>query len=680
MIAQSNWKSKNGYSDLPNLRVMQTNSTIHHGNRRGYNSSNTGSHSQPVLLSPQGIKTSNYLQKESMLKSVHASNSSNSNTYLPQLTSVQLSPNSSLSQFRKNLNKMSSNSTSVGMNGVHVLNSSNFNNNAHSISSSSAPSAPSSLYCLDNNHNNSLHTHQHLNHLNNFNINKTRVMKSNSEKLNNFAHQNDTNNNLTINSMVPVFKTSISSPQPSKKILPNISSIVSSLYSNPPILTEEGKLNLSGCTSLKGLKPSQPNWVNQDSCFIIEGIASSNNINSNKESLNFEDRLKIIQTSLEIMNFSLSNSVANTKKNPSKLLDFLMKYYEEEKNSIGSNNSILPNSYGIYGVFDGHGENGHHVSRKCKVLMPALILSNGFNSSSFQLMQDDLEYYNVEGARGKDTNLNASYIPLKMNVFCSGATGVVVEIIRNKIRVLNCGDSRVVLGRRINLQNLNTNESMNKYSIAQLNSNQLIQQYTSYVLLSNDHKPNEPEERKRIINYGGLLGCKQTIINRKKGINTPFDENTPVAGPIRVWYTHEGETLGLAMSRSLGDVAVHNQSGVICEPELIEHVIQNGDLDIAFSSSSTSSNKKNRQVTIDDFVILATDGVWDVVDSQTAVQLVYTFAARSIALHQSTSKNNEKETWSAAEASSCLAKLARTRWEKLSTMVDDITCIVVKLR
>ena len=43
-------------------------------------------------------------------------------------------------------------------------------------------------------------------------------------------------------------------------------------------------------------------------------------------------------------------------------------------------------------------------------------------------------------------------------------------------------------------------------------------------------------------------------------------------GPCRVWYQHRGETLGLAMSRSLGDAIVH-KCGVSAEPEVLEHQV-----------------------------------------------------------------------------------------------------------
>jgi serine/threonine protein phosphatase PrpC len=50
-----------------------------------------------------------------------------------------------------------------------------------------------------------------------------------------------------------------------------------------------------------------------------------------------------------------------------------------------------------------------------------------------------------------------------------------------------------------------------------------------------------------------------------------------------------GETMGLAMSRSIGDIIAHT-AGVSAEPEVTEHVIEQNDL----------------------FLILASDGIWDV--------------------------------------------------------------------
>lgn len=288
------------------------------------------------------------------------------------------------------------------------------------------------------------------------------------------------------------------------------------------------ELHLGAVTSIKGLKPGNPNWINQDNFFMIE---------------NFDSR-----------------------------------------------------DIRLYCVLDGHGEHGHFVSRRCRENFPHFIKSTNLQiEQAFNMMQNDLTSSDID-------------------VRCSGATCVVVCVAGNRVIVYNCGDSRAVLARR----------SVNGSLVAHP--------------LSNDHKPDKPEERKRILGCGGHLGCRQVLVNQ--GARGPV--SMPV-GPCRVWYQHRGETLGLAMSRSLGDSIVH-KVGVAAEPEVTDHQIEE----------------------LDEFVILATDGVWDVVDNNHAVQMVHGVAVRS-------------PNWSALEASSIICKFARSRWEKLSPMVDDITCIVVKI-
>lgn len=296
----------------------------------------------------------------------------------------------------------------------------------------------------------------------------------------------------------------------------------------------------SAVCSVRGLKPGNPNWINQDNFFVIE-------------------------------NFGETAAAGGGRTSDVKL----------------------------FCVLDGHGEHGHLVSRRCREQFPSFIRSSGPDvDRAFNMMQNDL---------------NASDIDCK----CSGATCVMARIAGGRLSVFNCGDSRAVLGRR------NPNGSVSAHA------------------LSSDHKPDRPEERKRILSCGGHLGCRQVLVNQPGG-RGPV--SMPV-GPCRVWYQHRGETLGLAMSRSLGDSIVH-KSGVSAEPEVLEHALGEAD----------------------EFLLLATDGVWDVVDNNHAVQMVHSFVARSPA------------HWSPLEAANSVVKFARGRWEKLSPMIDDITCIVVKLQ
>ena len=285
----------------------------------------------------------------------------------------------------------------------------------------------------------------------------------------------------------------------------------------------------AAASSIKGLKPNNPNWTNQDNFFIIEGAPGDPDLM-------------------------------------------------------------------LYCVLDGHGEVGHLVSTRCRQLFPEIIRHNNYDmKKAFLQMQSDL-------------------ISCEIDCRCSGATCNLALISNNVVSVSNCGDSRCVLGRR---------GAGGGYTAVQL---------------SNDHKPDMPEERKRVLSCGGHLGCRQAMVNQGgRGL-----VSVPV-GPCRVWYQYRGDTLGLAMSRSLGDGIVH-KCGVSAEPEIIDHTIVEGD----------------------EFLILATDGIWDVVDSNQAVQVVQNFAIKS-------------PNWDAHEAALWLSKYARSRWEKMSPMVDDITCVIVKL-
>jgi len=251
----------------------------------------------------------------------------------------------------------------------------------------------------------------------------------------------------------------------------------------------------------------------------------------------------------------------------------------------------------MYCVLDGHGQQGHLVSGRCRERMPQLYRESGNNLSQTCLrMQAELEKSG-------------------MDVKCSGATCVICVIQGRALMVGNLGDSKAVLGRRVN--------------------GVIMPQP-----LTNDHKPDRPDERQRILQAGGKVGCRQLVVGN--GPNGPV--RLPM-GPMRIWYQVRGETMGLAMSRSLGDSIVHTQ-GVSADPELTEHMIDGDDV----------------------FLVLGSDGVWDVTDLNQAIQIVQSVI------------NKNPHGWDPKEAAELLAVSARRRWESMSQMVDDITAIVVKLQ
>lgn len=179
----------------------------------------------------------------------------------------------------------------------------------------------------------------------------------------------------------------------------------------------------------------------------------------------------------------------------------------------------------------------------------------------------------------------------------SGSTLCTVLLSGNFLVCGNIGDSRCVLGR-------------------------FDDEWTS-IDLSVDHKPSVASEAERIRKFGGIV----------KAENDSDDDN-PV---IRAWVPGEN-TFGIAMSRSVGD-------------KLAKKVGVSHQCDI----------RSRRLNYYDKFIIIATDGIWDVLSSQEAVNMVST-----------SYRLNKSEI-----ACNSLINEAKKRWKAISTDVDDISVIVL---
>ena len=97
--------------------------------------------------------------------------------------------------------------------------------------------------------------------------------------------------------------------------------------------------------------------------------------------------------------------------------------------------------------------------------------------------------------------------------------------------------------------------------------------------LSTDHKPNRPSEKERIVKAGGRV-----------------DRDEKNLGPYRIWADDDP---GLAVARTLGDLHGH-KIGISCEPEIEVWDVEPNDV----------------------FVVLGSDGVWDVISSAEAVGFI----------------------------------------------------------
>lgn len=97
---------------------------------------------------------------------------------------------------------------------------------------------------------------------------------------------------------------------------------------------------------------------------------------------------------------------------------------------------------------------------------------------------------------------------------------------------------------------------------------------------------------------------------------------------------------GLAMSRAMGDF-VAQSCGVVPTPQVGELDLRSGE---------------------EQLLLLCSDGVWEFISTQEAIDLVQSFPRNKI-----------------TEAAEALQDLARGRWEEHEAVVDDITVVIVDL-
>ena len=222
----------------------------------------------------------------------------------------------------------------------------------------------------------------------------------------------------------------------------------------------------------------------------------------------------------------------------------------------------LPGGEILLSVFDGHGIEGGTVSNHFKNRIPKLLSS----SASFSNSQST-------GVAIKEALLKAEreiVDNVHVDTTLSGTTGVIAVVRGTKLFVANVGDSRAVFG----MSDENADASQSGKYIARD--------------ATIDHKPDHPEEKKRIQEIGGRVFAVK------------FDDG--IDGPPRVWLSY-ADLPGLAMSRSLCDT-IAKEAGVISDADLFE-------IDL------TQSHK---------FLIIATDGLWEFMSSQEVVNIVSKYA------------------------------------------------------
>eukprot|EP01006_Ploeotia_vitrea_P037412 TRINITY_DN66127_c2_g11_i1.p1 TRINITY_DN66127_c2_g11~~TRINITY_DN66127_c2_g11_i1.p1 ORF type:complete len:367 (-),score=156.42 TRINITY_DN66127_c2_g11_i1:67-1101(-) len=285
---------------------------------------------------------------------------------------------------------------------------------------------------------------------------------------------------------------------------------------------------------------------------------------------------------------SAASSKSSKRKGKSK-----KKGGKRDGNVLRKSAAFMSVNRSFFAVFDGHG--GHVSAEYCRRhVHQNIVKDQNFGIDSVQAVANGL----------LQTENNFLAAARKLNLTTSSGTCVICALFEgDQLIIGNVGDSRAVLCRG-----------------------------KKAVPLSDDHKPDRPDERRRVETLGGAVArSEQEAFN--KDLCTSLCNclcSCLATAPMRVYPG------GLAVSRTIGDIGLKATKLISAEPEMRTHTIEPGR---------------------DKFLILACDGVWDVFSSQQAVDIVLA---------------ELKKHRSATDAAMALAEKA---YDKGST--DNISSVVI---
>ena len=415
----------------------------------------------------------------------------------------------------------------------------------------------------------------------------------------NFFQSNNLNNKKDINNKKIKNRSDseiISSPFMKNKIRKQ------NINSNNKLTNKNKISNLKNSQSTNNLKSSKSKIRIKINLDILKNSSTSS---LDKSTIKMENKINKSLSIIENNNKNKSNSFIATPKIIKKIREIksICKkgFSGINTKKINQDNLLIVSNFINYKshllcVCDGHGIYGHLVSSYIIKTLP-LLLTSDFQKENITLYSPFKYIKNqiIKSFQKLNKNLLKKS---EINTIFSGSTCIIIIITEEKIICSNCGDSRGIIGKYKNKNWISFN-------------------------LSRDHKPNEQDEKKRILS--------------KNGIIEPYkDENNNPIGPDRVWVPND-KVPGLAMSRSLGDEMAH-RVGVTSVPEVIE---------VEFCIE-------------DKFIIVATDGLWEFINSDECVKIVGEFYLK-----------NDIEG-----AINFLYRESSKRWILEEDVIDDISIII----
>ena len=339
--------------------------------------------------------------------------------------------------------------------------------------------------------------------------------------------------------------------------------------------------------------------INDFSTKIKNNIFS--NIERNKD--HFNETKKIKASKINNNNININDIIKNNQSNnkdiknisyisKSKKEQKIKKIYNKEKNhfrkckyksiagkdSYGNRkinqdlylvqiNFINIEGFNLYGVLDGHGENGHKVAIFTRDFIIDKLTSffNKHKVDSLFEIYPLLKKNNFSIIKDIYQEIDNELLNQNFNSNFSGTTCIIVFQIGDKLICSNVGDSRAILIYTSKIEDID------------LLSTKIYE-------LSYDQKPEIPKEKKRIYSMGGIVD--QMLDNKGKR-----------NGPFRVWDGNNNYP-GLAMSRSIGDLK-GKKCGLISEPEIIEY------------------NLDQRSK----YMVICSDGVWEFLNNEDIMKI-----------------------------------------------------------
>jgi len=264
-------------------------------------------------------------------------------------------------------------------------------------------------------------------------------------------------------------------------------------------------------------------------------------------------------------------------------------------------------SRAVFGIFDGHGPYGEYAAH---------FIRDNLHHQLEEVYKELGDEANPNDAiRIAMLNIHEAFIainpskPGDVDPDVSGAVVVIAMVENNNLYVANVGDSRCILGSQ------GTNDRAFKVHV-----------------MSDDHKPENVTEQERVLLSSAVLLSESELRGGKKKDGKTYVCRRNDKGQI---------VYGVMFTRSIGDKDAHVNLGVSADTEVKQRCLQEDKVE---------------------YLVLASDGVWDQMSNEEVLNVVFK--------HKDPLKSANK-----------IIELARNRWDtdKLHTRRDDISVIVARL-